>query len=87
MDGKEILKRIIQEEGNCCWSKQSICQRCPLSKLKTKADGSYMSCIEAIGIQDLSEEDADAKYKEIAIRLLMDATVDTMLKDGIDGSN
>jgi hypothetical protein len=84
MDGMDILKRIVQEEGNCCWSRPSICAQCPLSKLKKKPDGSYMSCIESIGIQDLTEEAADARYKEIAVRLLLDEAIDDLLR-GEDG--
>lgn len=81
MDEKDILRRIIQEDGNCCWSKPSICKQCPLSKLKTKADGTPMNCIEAIGVEDLSEEDADKKYKEVATRILLDETIEDLLRD------
>lgn len=80
MDSIDILKKIIEEDGNCCWSSPSICANCPLSKLKKKSDGSYMSCIESIGIQDLTEEAADARYKDIAIRILLDQTVDDILR-------
>lgn len=84
-DGSEILKKIIEEEGNCCWSKPSICARCPLSKLKKKPNGDWMNCIEAIGIEELSEEQADAKYKEVATRILLDEAIDEILGD-TDGS-
>ena len=84
MDGESILKRIIEEEGSCCWSKPSICAKCPLSNLKKKPNGSNMSCIEALGVEDLTEEQADAKYKEAAIKLLLEGAIDDMLggKDG-----
>ena len=84
MDGMAILNRIIQEEGNCCWSKPSICALCPLGKLKRKPNGSWLSCIEAIGVENLTEEQADTKYKEIATRLLLDEVIDDILgaKDG-----
>lgn len=77
----DILKKIVEQEGNCCWSKPAICKLCPLSKLKKKQDGSHMSCIEALGVQDLSEEQADARYKEVAARLLLDETIDQILGD------
>lgn len=79
MNKNDILKKIIEEEGNCCWSKPSICAKCPLSKLKQKIDGNWMSCVEAVGIENLSEEDADAKYLEVASRLLIDAEVDDII--------
>jgi hypothetical protein len=85
MNEIEILKKIVEEEGNCCWSKPSICKKCPLSKLKSKKDGSFMSCIEALSIQELSEDQADARYKEIANRLLLDETIDQILGD-VSGS-
>jgi len=47
MNKEDILKKIIQEKGNCCWSKPSICKECPLSRLKQKEDGNWMSCVEA----------------------------------------
>jgi hypothetical protein len=85
LDGKEILKKIIEEEGSCCWSKPSICAKCPLSKLKKKANGDWMSCIEAINIEHLTEEAADARYKEVAGRILLDEAIDEILGSS-DGS-
>ena len=38
-----------------------------------------MSCIESIGVDNLTEEEADARYKEIAMRLLINEAVDDML--------
>jgi len=81
---KNILKKIIEEEGNCCWAKPNICATCPMSKLKQKPDGTWMSCVEAVGIEDLTEEQADAKYLEIATKLLLDEAVDDLL--GNNGS-
>lgn len=87
MDHMDILKKIVESEGSCTlWARPSICSKCPLSKLKKKPDGSFLSCVEALGIQDLSEEEADARYKEIASRILIDKTVDDLLGE-LDGSN
>ena len=44
-----------------------------------RPDGNYYSCVEAVGAIDLTEEQADAKYKEIATRLLMDEAIDELL--------
>lgn len=81
-DREKILKKIIQEGGNCCWAKPNICAACPLSKLKQRSDGSWMSCVEAVGIEEMSEEEADARYLEIATRMLVDQAVDDLLNNG-----
>ena len=86
MDGKSILKKIIDEDGSCCWSKPSICSECPIGKLKKNKNGSNMSCVDALAIDGLTEEQADAKYKEAAIRLLLDETIDDMLVGDDDAS-
>jgi hypothetical protein len=74
-----ILKKIIESEGSCTWATTSICSQCPMSKLKKKEDGHYFTCIEALGVQDMSEEQADARYKEIAARLLLDEAIEEIL--------
>lgn len=86
MEPSNILKRIIQEGGSCCWANPSICLKCPMSRLKQKDDGSYMSCIEALNIQELTEEQADAKYQEIAERILLDESIENILGEESDGS-
>ena len=85
MDGESILKKIIQEEGSCCWSTPSVCAVCPISKLRQKKNGSNMSCVEALNVQEMTEEQADAKYKEVAIRILLDEAIDNLL-GGTDGT-
>lgn len=77
----DILNKIIEENGNCCWSRPSICAVCPMSKLKQRPDGSWMNCVEALGAQNVSEEEADIKYKEMATKLLLDSSVEEMLED------
>ncbi len=84
MTDNEIISRIIEEDGNCCWANPSICKLCPLSKLKKKLDGSYMSCVEALGVQELTEEEADKRYLEVAARMLLSEAIDDLLK-GTDG--
>jgi len=75
-----ILKKIIESNGSCTqWACPSICAQCPMSKLKKKEDGHYLTCIEALGVQDMSEEQADARYKEIATRLLLDEAIEEIL--------
>lgn len=82
MDNTDILNKIVESDGSCTsWAKPSICSKCPLSKLKKKSNGSYLSCIEALGVQELTEVEADAKYKEVATRILIDKEVDDLLKE------
>ena len=85
MKEKDILQKIIDEEGNCCWAKPDICEQCPLSKLKKRDDGSYYSCVEAVRAEDIeTEEDMDARYKEIATRILLDMSVEEFLLNDIE---
>lgn len=86
MNKIDILKRIVAEDGSCTWSCESICQQCPLSKVRLKDDGNYYSCIEALGVQDLTEEEADKKYKEVAERLLLDETIEAILGEDSNGA-
>lgn len=79
MNEIDILKRIVAENGSCCWSRASVCSNCPISKLKIKSDGNYMSCVESLGIQELPEEAADAKYLEVATKMLLAEAIDDLL--------
>jgi hypothetical protein len=82
MEPMSILAKIIENDGSCTmWANETICSRCPLSKLKKKPNGTYYSCVEALGIQEMSEEEADAKYKEVASRILLDEAIDDLLED------
>lgn len=86
MDGKDIINKIIEEDGHCgLWATKSVCEACPMSKLVKKKDGSYLSCIEALGATEMTEEQADARYKEVATKILLDQTIDDILK-GEDGT-
>lgn len=79
MTDKDILQRIIDENGSCCWSDPKTCEQCPLSRLKQRKDGTYRSCIESVRIDGFTEEEADARYKEVAERLLLDLSVEEYL--------
>jgi len=75
-----ILNKIIQSEGSCTqWASKAVCQQCPLSRLRKKEDGSYLSCVEALGVTEMTEEQADARYKEVASRILLDEAIDEIL--------
>lgn len=85
MDRMDILKKIISEGGNCCWSRPSICAACPLSQLKVKSNGSFMSCLDAVEVQNLTEEEADAKYLKVATDILLSETIDAIITGGDNG--
>lgn len=75
-----ILTKIVENDGSCTyWANPRVCKQCPLSKLRKKADGTYLSCVEALSIEDMTEEEADARYKDVAIRILLDEAVDEIL--------
>lgn len=76
----DILNKIVENDGSCTqWASPSVCKQCPLSKLRQKEDGTYLSCVEALGIENMTEEEADARYKEVASRILLDEAVDAIL--------
>lgn len=80
MDGVSILERIVAENGNCCWARPAVCKECPLGRL-VRVDGSrYVSCVEALGIEGLSEEEADARYKEAALKKLADVVIEQVIQ-------
>jgi hypothetical protein len=77
---EDILVKIVENHGECAgWATRSICSKCPLSKLVQKEDGEYLSCIEAIGAQELSSIEANDKYIKVALRLLADKLVNDLL--------
>ena len=79
-DERDILQTIVDNDGSCTkWANKSICSACPMSKLKKRKGGGYYSCFEAICASDLTEEEADQKYKEAAIKLLQDMSIEDML--------
>lgn len=80
MDASAILERIIQEEGSCCWASPNICQSCPLGRLARNDVGGYMSCVEALGIDGISEEEADARYKAAALDKLADKSISDLIE-------
>ena len=82
----DILSKIIEEEGHCgLWATPDVCKRCPLSRLKQKVDGSWLSCVEALNATNAnSEAEADALYKEVAVRLLLNKSIEDMLTNEED---
>jgi hypothetical protein len=94
MDKREILQRIIDDGGDCealhARSLFHLCKSCPLSKLKQRPDGTYLSCWDAIVIQggDRTLEDhrfAEELYLEKALEVLQDIMIEDMLRgDPVD---
>lgn len=85
MDSKGILQKIIDEEGSCDWindlnpsNPHYICERCPMSKLRKHKDGRYLSCFEALGLDDPGII-ANSKYKQAAEHILSDISIEDML--------
>jgi len=83
MTNEEILQKIISEEGSCeGWANAKICKICPMGRLKQRHDGTYASCIEAVGASNCSSlEEADAKYKKMAQKVLLDIVAEEHLFD------
>jgi hypothetical protein len=80
MSEKEILERIIEEEGSCAsWATISICRSCPLSKLDRYESGRFISCVEALDVDGLPEEEADQIYKKAASEKLAQLELDKII--------
>lgn len=79
MNPKAILEKIIQEEGSCTWASATVCNNCPLGKIARGDGKGFMSCVEAINIDGLSEEEADKKYKEAALDKLADLSMENII--------
>jgi len=80
MNVSQILERIIQEEGSCTWASGAVCRSCPLGRLARDRDGGFMSCVESLAIDGLSETEADERYKKAAQEKLATLTLDEILE-------
>lgn len=81
MNVAQILERIIQEEGSCTWANTTVCKSCPLGRLARDRDGGFMSCVESLAIDGLTEAEADARYKKAAQEKLANLTLDELLEE------
>ena len=81
MNPMDILLNIIEHDGSCGWVDASRdCPHCPLARLRKRDDGTFLSCLEAVGADYMPEEAvADALYKEAAERLLLDSEMEKIL--------
>lgn len=84
MEEKEILERIVAENGNCsAFADSNTCKICPMSRLKLRPGGGYYSCIEALNAHNIPLAEQDAVYKAQAERMLTELAIDEMLKNDI----
>lgn len=82
----EILSNIVRHNGSCDWSTPETCMLCPMSRLvkrpstkhaqqegskEEEEQTSWLSCVDALNIKGLTPEQADSRYKEEALRLLL----------------
>lgn len=89
MREKDILRKIIEEEGSCDWvnTHTKACNICPLSRLKRKENGDFFSCIEALNTDNMSIHDANNRYKDIAMRVLEELEVEDILLGNTDAED
>ena len=89
MDSRDILQKIVDEEGNCLWALNFkptdpyyICRLCPMSKLKKDKNGRYLSCFEALGCHELQRVwERSKRYVEEAKKMLSDLSIEDMLTE------
>lgn len=91
MDKREILQRIIDDGGDCealhARSQLYLCKTCPMSKLKQRPDGTYLSCYDSLITSGLDSETTindgllvEDIYLAKALELLQDIMIEDMLK-------
>jgi hypothetical protein len=85
MDKRDILQSIIDHEGCCVHLTDadiSVCDRCPLSKLELRNDGSgYKSCYAVVVHKPAhTVRELDSFYKKKAIEVLQDIVIEDMLR-------
>lgn len=81
---KFIIKKIIEENGNCEWVSEYrgkyVCKYCPFNTLKKKDEYNFFSCYEAVNGSTRPEyEVSEQRYKDKAIKLLIDMVVEEEL--------
>jgi hypothetical protein len=85
MNQKDILRKIIAENGSCEWVMEVVemyaCDVCPLGKMATRDDGGPVSCIEAVysGLDKSTSYATDADYLRAAQRKLLELDAEEIL--------
>ena len=83
MKRKEVLRKIVAEEGSCEWVFESfrgcnVCAFCPFSQMAQRKNGEYMGCYDAIcgDQQNLSQKQIDKMYLSAAQNLLLKIAIE-----------
>ena len=92
MHEKDILNKIIENDGECDWILQDdhylvesfICSSCPLSRLEKRPDGSYMSCYGSLIKSPADEDNMNEIYTKAAANKLMDLQIEEELSPPMD---
>ena len=85
MDDKDILQRIVDENGSCDWLDEqedggnSICDKCPMSNLLKDKDGNRVACYIALKAHEVS--DPDKLYYDKAVEILIDLSMEETLAE------
>ena len=82
MKPADILEKIVSENGSCDWADpNTVCSNCPFSKLKQRPDGTYLSCLDALGVTNYKSRTAqDELYLKAAKEYLISQNIDTLLE-------
>ena len=59
---------IIADTDSCDSFSTSVCMTCPLAKLKKRPDGSWASCVSAVGFKTMG----DGTYSKAALDLIIE---------------
>jgi len=63
---------IIADTDSCNSFSQSVCETCPLAKMKKRADGTYTSCADAVGFK----RTGDGSYSRAAVSAIIDKLIE-----------
>jgi hypothetical protein len=76
-----LLQRLI-DSGGACAKAVDGCGECPLATAGKRSDGSWMSCLAAVTDRFGDNSYADEDYAKLALTLLQDLEIESMLSRG-----
>ena len=80
---RQLLQSIIDNDGECIDMAITLdCKDCPISKMANRSDGSRLSCVSVVQATDSSTSSLNAKYKNLAEKLLIDLEIEEILLRG-----
>ena len=85
LEAKEILDKIIENNGSCSWVDISskTCENCPIGKLLIDENGNQMSCLEAVLTDENTRFVTPEKQNQIFKNKAMDTLATIMIEESL----